>query len=88
MRSVELVTTVNADYNGSFKTLVVGFYEDFGNVIISVENSRGEVVYSDCVYARSYSQSVISMRGLASGDYSITLTPVGEDPMEGDFYVY
>ena len=46
LRSLEFITTINADYDEQSQKLTIDFDEDFGDVIVSIENEQKFVVAS------------------------------------------
>ena len=87
LRSLELVSTINADYNERNKRFTIDFYEDFGDVILSIENEHGAKVFSRFFQATPHSTMSFSIQSITSGTYNLVITPVRGAPVEGSFTV-
>jgi Protein of unknown function (DUF3244). len=87
-RSIEVVTSINADYNETHKTLTIDFYENFDIVLISIEDISGKDIYNTIFQASSGSKIFIPLQGLSAGDYYLSITLKNGDIIEGSFSVY
>jgi len=87
LRSLEIVTTINADYNEQSKKLTIDFYENLGDVIVSIENEQGAKVYSRFFRATPRSTMSFSIQSISSGTYNLVITPVRGTPVEGGFII-
>ena len=87
LRSLEIVTTINADYNEQSKKLTIDFYENLGDVIVSIENEQGAKVCSRFFQATPHSTMSFSIQSITSGTYNLVITPVRGAPVEGSFTV-
>ncbi|PNE28154.1 hypothetical protein BHU09_08535 [Tannerella sp. oral taxon 808] len=87
LRSLELVSTINADYNERNKRFTIDFYEDFGDVILSIEDEHGAKVCSRFFQATPHSTMSFSIQSITSGTYNLVITPVRGAPVEGSFTV-
>jgi hypothetical protein len=86
--SLGLITAISAEYNEMQKTVMVEFFEDYGNVTVSVEDAEGNVIYADAVEAGNGTGIFISLPDISAGNYVLHITPIDGEPMDGDFYVY
>jgi hypothetical protein len=86
--SLGLITAISAEYNETQKTVMVEFFEDYGNVTVSVEDAEGNVIYADAVEAGNGTGIFIPLPDLLVGNYILYITPTDGEPMDGDFYVY
>ena len=86
LRSLELVSTINADYNERNKRFTVDFYEDFGDVILSIENEHGAKVCSRFFRATPHSTMSFSIQPITSGTYNLVITPVRGGASRRKFY--
>lgn len=87
LRSLEFVTTINADYNEQSKKLTIDFYEDFGDVIVSIEDEQGTKVCSRFFRATPHSTMSFSIQSISSGTYNLIITPAISASVEGSFTV-
>ena len=87
-KSIELVTSINADYNADRNALRVSFYENFELVLISIEEISGNVIYNNVVKAGCGTKLYIPLQGLSAGDYCLSITLINGDIIEGSFSVY
>lgn len=87
LRSLELVATIDAEYKEQSKKLTIDFYEDFGDVILSIENEYGAKVWSRFFRATPHSTMSFSIQSITSGTYNLVITPVRGAPVEGSFTV-
>ena len=87
LRSLEFIATINADYNEQSKKLTIDFYEDFGDVIVSIENEQGTKVCSRFFRATPRSTMSFSIQSISSGTYNLIITPVRSASVEGSFTV-
>ena len=87
-KSLELVTTINAEYDDDRNSLSISFYENFGKVIISIEDTRGNVIYNNDADASSGTKIFVPLQGLPAGDYRLSIFLKNGDIIEGIFSVY
>ena len=87
-KSIELVTSINAEYNEDRNALTICFDENFGNVIISIEDASGNMIYNNAVQASSGTKVFVPLQGLPAGDYRLSITLKNGDIIEGFFSVY
>ncbi len=85
LRSLELITTINANYDERSKMLTVLFYGNYGEVVVSVEDEQGNTVHWDFIYVTMRSEISVPLKSISAGRYKLSITVVGESPMEGWF---
>lgn len=67
LRSLELITTINANYDERSKMLTVRFYGNYGEVVVSVEDERGNTVHWDFIYATMRSEISVPLKSISAG---------------------
>ena len=87
MRSLEFITTINADYDEQSQKLTIDFDEDFGDVMVSIENEHGTKICSSFFRAAPHSTMSFSIQSISSGTYNLIITPVRCASVEGSFTV-
>ena len=87
LRSLEFITTINADYDEQSQKLTIDFDEDFGDVMVSIENEHGTKIYSSFFRAAPHSTMSFSIQSISSGTYNLIITPVRCASVEGSFTV-
>ncbi len=85
LRSLELISTINANYHERSKMLTVLFYGNYGEVVVSVEDEQGNTVHWDFIYVTMRSEISVPLKSISAGRYKLSITVVGESPMEGWF---
>gem|GEM_PF-3307254 len=86
-KSLELVSTINADYTEDRNALSISFYENFDKALISIEDIRGNVIYNNEVEASSGTKILVPLQGLPAGDYRLSIYLKNGDIIEGFFSV-
>lgn len=85
-RSINMDVPIRADIDETSKVLSLEFLEYVGEVLVSVVDTNGNMVYEEMVDTQNVSSYIISLDGVASGSYELSISD--PDNYAKVFFIY